>query len=101
MLDLFLERRTKADELPKKSAMHFQSAARQDVVEGGHPSKQRKILEGARNAALCRGIRPHAVSDLSLERDAARLRLVEAVDDVEHGGLAGAVRADDRKNLTL
>src|SRR5579863_8822054 len=98
MLDLFPERRTKANELPKKSAMHLQRAPGQNVVERGHAAKKREVLEGARDAALRRGIRPHAVSHLPFERDAAGLRVVEAVDDVEHGCLAGAVWADDRKN---
>ena len=38
---------------------------------------------------------------LALEGDAALLRLIEAVDDVEHRGLAGAVRADDGADLAL
>ena len=38
---------------------------------------------------------PHLRARRALERDAALLRMIEAVDDVEHRGLAGAVRADD------
>src|SRR5581483_6571455 len=43
----------------------------------------------------------HLGACLPLEGDAALLRRVEAVDDVEHRGLAGAVRADDGADLAL
>src|SRR5205085_7049801 len=61
----------------------------------------RDILEGARDAAAGRVVRLHLAPRLALEGDAAMLRLVEAVDDVEHGGLAGAVRADDGADFAL
>src|SRR5262249_9400218 len=38
---------------------------------------------------------PHGRARAALERDAPPVRMVEAVDDVEHRGLAGAVRADN------
>ena len=38
---------------------------------------------------------------LALEGDAALLRMIEAVDDVQHRRLAGAVRADDGADLAL
>src|SRR5258708_25600717 len=37
----------------------------------------------------------------ALERDAASLRMVDAVDDIEHRGFARAVRADDGEDLVL
>ena len=43
----------------------------------------------------------HAPARLALPGDGACLRVIEAVDDVEHRGLAGAVRADDREDLVL
>ena len=52
-------------------------------------------------SAQRRIVGPHAPARLALERDAAFLRMVEAVDDVEHRGLAGAVRADDGAHLAL
>ena len=44
-------------------------------------------------------MRPHPPPGLALEDDDALLRMIEAVDDVEHRGLAGAVGADDRQHL--
>ena len=46
-------------------------------------------------------VRAHLGARRALEGDAAVLRRVEAVDDVEHRGLAGAVRPDDRADLAL
>ena len=43
---------------------------------------------------------PHAASSPALVANGALLRPVEAVDDIQHGTLAGAVGADNRQNLT-
>src|SRR5690606_32968287 len=59
------------------------------------------VLEGARDAGTGRAIGLHLLADLAAEGDRPLLRMVEAVDDVEHGGLAGAVRADDGPDLPL
>jgi hypothetical protein len=66
------------DKLPKEATPHLERAAGQNVVEGGHSPKQRKILERAGDAALRRGMWPHAGPHLALERDASGLRLVES-----------------------
>ena len=81
--------------------MHLQGATGHDVVERGHAAKQRHILEGARDAAAGGVIGPHFRAGLALEGDAALLRRIEAVDDIEHRGLAGAVRSDDGADLAL
>src|SRR5215467_12801876 len=44
---------------------------------------------------------PHRRTRLALERDAALLRVIEAVDDVEHRGLARAVRANNGADLAF
>ncbi len=90
-----------AQQLPEEAALHLQGAAGHDVVERAHALEQRDVLEGARDAATRRIVRLHLGPRLALEGDAAMLRLVEAVDDVEHGGLAGAIRADDGAHLAL
>ncbi len=95
VLDLLFHRRAMPQQLPEEPAVHLQRAAGHDVVERGHAAKQRHVLEGARDAALGRIVRSHLGARLALEGDAALLRRVEAVDDVEHRSLAGAVRADD------
>src|SRR5271168_1492277 len=101
MLDFFLERGAIAEKLPEKSPAHLERAAGQNVVERRHATEQRQILEGSGDAARRRGMGPHAPAHLPLERDAPGLRLVEAVHDVEHRGLASAVRTDDRADLAL
>ena len=101
VLDLLGHRGTVAQQLPEEIAVHAQRAPRHDVVERRHAAEQRDVLERARDAAGRRLVRPHLGARLALERDAAVLRRVEAVDHVEHRGLAGAVRADDRADLAL
>ena len=44
-------------------------------------------------AQLPRGV--HVTALLAVEGDGCFLRCVDAVDDIEHGALAGTVRADD------
>jgi hypothetical protein len=46
-------------------------------------------------------MRAHARTPLTLERDRADIRLVEAVDDVQHRRLSGAVRPDDGADFAL
>src|SRR5437879_4427628 len=72
------------------------------IFERGHAGKQPDILEGARDLALFGT--PEIVQPLELDFSAVIVRqshstagwLVEAGDAVEHGGLAGAVRPDQR-----
>ena len=100
----------------------------QQVFQHGHAGKQADVLEGAGDARLLRHqIVRHALEQIEravraretlrlplsvsvssslqtdgiavAERDAALARLVEAGDAVEHGGLAGAVRADQRGDV--
>ena len=101
VFDLLGERRTDAQKLPEEAAAHLQRAADHDVVESAHALEQRDVLEGARDAADGGFMRAHLGASLALEGDAAFLRLIEAVDDVEHRGLAGAVRPDDGADLAL
>ena len=99
MLELLPLGRADMDRLPQEIAAHPQQAPGHDVVERRHAPKQRDILEGAGDA-LRRGlVGAHAPAGLSLPGDRARLRVIEAVDDVQHRGLAGAVRPDDREDL--
>src|SRR5262249_23305701 len=84
-----------------ETTMHLQRAAGHDVVERGHALEQRDVLERAGDAAMRGGVRPHPSARLAPECDTALLRMIEAVDDVEHRRLAGAVRADDGADLAL
>src|SRR4029077_18554911 len=62
---------------------------------------QRDVLKGTGDAAASRLVGTHLRPLLALEGDAPVLRLIEAVDDVEHRRLAGAVRADDGADLAF
>jgi hypothetical protein len=95
MRDLLVERRAVAKGLPEQAFLHAQIATRHDVVERRHALEQRDVLKRPGDALARRFVRAHSRARLAAKQDAAGLRLVEAVDDVEHRGLAGAVGADD------
>ena len=101
VLDFFPHRRSVAQQLPEEAAVHLERAAGHDVVERGHGLEQRDVLKGAGDAAGRRLVRQHGRMRDALESDAARLRTIEAVDDVQHRRLAGAVGADDGADLAL
>src|SRR5205085_1077814 len=56
---------------------------------------------GARHAHGRHLVAVHVLERLPAEGDRALLRLVHAVDAIEHRALAGAVRPDDRADLML
>src|SRR5262249_38305770 len=101
LLDLFRERRPEPQQLPEEPAAPLQRAPRHDVVERGPALEQRNVLERTRDAAQRRLVGPHRRARPALEGDAAPLRLIEAVDDVEHRGLARTVRADNGADLAF
>src|SRR5262245_45292875 len=97
-----LERgRAVAEELPHKAAPHLQGASCHDVVERRHTPEESDVLERPGDALTGGEIGSHVVAPLALERDSAFLRVIEAVDNVEHRGLAGAVGTDDGADLAL
>jgi len=70
-------------------------------VEHAHMMKQRKILEGAADAERGARIGREGGDVAAAIAQLAFARPVAARDAVDHRGLAGAVRADDRKQLAL
>src|SRR6185312_8412103 len=99
MGDLLVERRAVAQQLPEQAALHLEGAARHQIVERRHAPEQRDVLERAGDAAARGETRIHPREILAVEPDRAALRVIETVDDIEHRGLAGAVRADDRADF--
>src|SRR3546814_8564484 len=87
------------DRLLEQVALHLQHAAGHDVVEGGHAFEQRHVLESARDALARRDVGAHGPALDAAKLDAALLRMIEAVDDVQHRGLAGAVRSEEHTSL--
>ena len=59
------------------------------------------VLEGAREAELGEPFGRKARDRPAVEQDLARVRGVEARDEIEERGLAGPVRADDADELVL
>jgi len=101
MAHLLAHRRPVAQRLPEEAAAHLQVAPDHDIVERRKALEQRHVLEGARDALRGRLIRAHARALAALIGDAPLLWMVEAVDAIEHRGLAGAVRANDGAHLAL
>jgi len=67
---------------------------RHDIVQRTQAGVELNILKGARQAQLCRPVRPDASYAPPLKINLPLLRLVEAIDAVQQTGLAGTVGAD-------
>jgi hypothetical protein len=74
-------------------------AADQHVVEHRQLLEQGRLLEGAHEAERGDAAGAQARDVPSLEQHPSRRGRVEAADDVEGGGLAGAVRTDQAADL--
>ncbi len=75
------------------------------VLEHAHLAEQADVLKGARDAGAgdpeALDLLEQDLLAVNVEGQLADGRLVEAGQAVEHGGLAGAIRADDRCDLAL
>ena len=101
VLDFLALRRSDVERLPEQAGLHAQIAAGHDVVERRHALEQRDVLEGPRDALLGRLVRFHLAAPDPLVGDGALLRMIEAVDAVQHRRLAGTVGTDDGADLAL
>src|SRR5207244_13288756 len=70
-----------------------------DVVGDRHAREQRDVLEGAADADVTDAMRRARENARTFHQDVALARLVEPAQAIEQGGLAGAVRADQSKDL--
>src|SRR3954469_21725380 len=71
-----------------------------DVFEHGKLLEQPDFLKGARDAEPHATVRGQAREIGAVEAQRAGVRLIDAADQVEHGGFASAVRPDDREDRT-
>ena len=101
VLHLLAPRRPEVERLPQEVAAHLEVAPGHEVVEHRHALEQGDVLERAGDPGGGRLVGPHPRARHPPEGDRPFLRVVEAVDDVEHGALAGAVGADDGADLAL
>ena len=75
--------------------------ADEHVVLGREVGEEAEVLEGAADAGVDDGLGREAIERAALEGDGAFLGPEEAGDDVEDGGLAGAVGADEAGDEAL
>src|SRR5574343_1964476 len=75
--------------------LHLGNAPGHDVVEHAHALEQGNVLEGSRDVLLGRHVRLHLLALVAVPEDLAFLRVVHAVDDVQHRAFSRTVRADD------
>src|SRR5215472_16751504 len=99
VLELLAPGRAPVERLEQKAAAHLQESPGHDVVEHAHALEQGDVLERARDAEGGHVGRRQMRAVAALERDRALVGVIEAADGVEQGGLAGAIRADDRHDL--
>ncbi len=93
-----VERRARA--LPCRAPIHHAETPRiakgeADVLRNGHPVDQSEILMDERN----RQVAERAGRIAPAERYAARIQRVDAGEDLDERGLAGAVLAEQRQDL--
>ena len=79
----------------EQAATHLERASRHEIVKRTHTLKERHVLESAPDALRGGLMGPHTAALLALEGDHALLRMIEAVYNVQHRGLARAIGADD------
>src|SRR6266446_4034444 len=101
VMELFTPRTTEVDRLLDECRMHLEIASGHDVVEYRHAFEQRDILECAGDALRRRLVRVHIAPDFAAKRDRSLLRMVDAVDHVQHRALARAVRSYDGADFAL
>src|SRR5262249_12846873 len=101
MLDLLALRWPPMERLPEEIALHPAEPAGHDGVEQAHALEERDVLEGAGDAHGGRLMWAHLATHLALVDDLPFLRLVKAVDAVEHRALACSVRSDDGADLAF
>ena len=70
-----------------------------DIVEDAHARKRLHHLEGAADTKPGDAKRGQAIDALACKRDLARVGRLHPGDDIDQGGLAGAVRPDQSDDL--
>jgi hypothetical protein len=69
-------------------------SSQHEVVEDRHALEQGDVLERPGHAERGHAVRGEGGRVRPIDHDAAAVGMVEAADQVQHGRLAGAVRAD-------
>ena len=89
----------------ERGDLHGLAVAREDrqrdIVEHGKPVEQVDDLEAARNPGLDPFVHGRGGDVVALEQDLAAVGLEMRADQIDERCLAGAVRADQRKELAL
>src|SRR5690606_31300087 len=95
VLDLLALRLALPQGLPEHVRLHPRDAAGHQIIERGHALEQGDVLEGSGDPLARDLVRLQFPALLAAKPHLALLGMVEAVDDVQHRRLAGAVRTDD------
>ena len=98
-LQLGAPRCRREEQVVPEAARLVHVVADQQVLQHRGILEQLDVLEGARNAEPGDRMGRHVVEPAALEFQRAAGGLVDAADQVEHRGLAGAVGADQREHL--
>src|SRR5262249_16341589 len=102
VLDMLLDPRSLGAVDPRTQAVSARHFSRDtDILVHGQLGKDLRDLEGARHAANDALMGRKAGNVVSVEDDRASARRKIAADQVEEGGLAGAIRPDDCAKLAF
>jgi len=69
-----------------------------DIFQAGHGGKQANVLEGPSHSQGCNAVRGERLRRPVVEADGAGCGPDYAADDIEQGGLAGAVGSNEAVN---
>ena len=83
------------DDAGQEAGFHAIMDTDQDIFQYGHTGEKADVLECTGNAQVDDLVRLLPFNGLAVEDDVAFGDLVDACDQVENGGLAGAVWSDD------
>ena len=92
---------TEADERLDRGGRAVEIAGDADVVEDGEGAEEANVLKRAGDAELDDLIDTQSGNGAAVKRDGALGGLVDAGDEIEDGGLAGAVGADEADELVF
>ena len=98
MGDLLAAHAREKQHFRKSIRAHARMAAGEQIIDHAHLRKQLAVLKGAGDAQARQFVRRQA-GDVAAAKAYGALPAINAADAVEHAGLAGAIRPDQRQKL--
>jgi hypothetical protein len=75
--------------------------AHQNIFQDTHMAEKLDILKCARDSPLCDLMRLQGDDVLTFQQNVPAIGFIQRINDIKNGGLAGAIRPDQRKNFSF